>query len=47
MEPDFKVSQDQVLSILGAKEVEIQILRQKLLQAQTKIDELTKEKKPE
>ena len=41
MEPDFKVTQDQVLAILGAKEVEIQILRQQLSQAQAKIVELT------
>ena len=43
-EPVVQVTDKDVLAILGAKEVEIQMLRQALAQAQAKIKELTPDK---
>ena len=41
MEPTFSVDPNQVVFMLGQKEVEIQILRARLIEAEAKIVELT------
>ena len=45
-EPNFQVGPDQLLAIIGAKEVELQMLRQRLAQAEAKIEALTPKKAP-
>ena len=40
---DYNVTPDQIMSILGSKEVEIQILRSQLIEAQKRITELETE----
>lgn len=48
IEPTHEVTQAQVLQILGAKEVEIQVMRAQIAQLQAQVAKLTpKPKKPE